>query len=270
MMLPRVRACFVAIAALTLLPLAAAEARSLDEIISSGTIKIGVNPNFPPMSAYGATNEFEGFDIDIGNRIAEALGVEAEFVPTETPQRVPFITAGTIDISLGALTRTAERAKLIDYTVPLHTEAMAVLTTDAVKAESWKDLNSKDITLVNIRGTWTVDFNKENLPETQMLLVDSIADTIRSLAQGRADALVENIDFFMAQTKNYPDVKWRVLPDTINVGYDAIGVEKGNAGLVNFLNILLYDLHSTDVVNETWRKWYGADMLVKVVPNPFF
>lgn len=33
------------------------------------------------------------------------------------PQRVPFITAGTIDISLGALTRSAERAKLIDYTV---------------------------------------------------------------------------------------------------------------------------------------------------------
>ena len=164
-MLAHVRTCFVAITALAMLPLAAADARSLDEIISSGTIKIGVNPNFPPMSAYGATNEFEGFDIDIGNRIAEALGVEAEFVPTETPQRVPFITAGTIDISLGALTRTAERAKLIDYTVPLHTEAMAVLTTDAVKAESWKDLNSKDITLVNIRGTWTVDFNKEKEDE---------------------------------------------------------------------------------------------------------
>ncbi len=269
-MLSQVRTCFVAVAALALLPLVAADARSLDDIISSGTIKIGVNPNFPPMSAYGATNEFEGFDIDIGNRIAEALGVEAEFVPTETPQRVPFITAGTIDISLGALTRTAERAKLIDYTVPLHTEAMAALTTEAVTAESWKDLNSSDITLVNIRGTWPVDFNKENLPDAEMLLVDSIADTVRSLAQGRADALVENIDFFMAQTENYPDVQWRVLPDTIFVGYCGIGVEKGNTSLVNFLNILLYDMHSSDFINETWRQWYGADMLVKVEPNPFF
>lgn len=269
-MTARVRACIVALAAIAALPLAEAEARSLDDIISSGVIRIGVNPNFPPMSAYGETNEFEGFDIDIGNRIAEALGVDAEFVPTETPQRVPFITAETIDISLGALTRTAERAKLIDYTVPLHTEAMAALTKDEVEAESWQDLNRSDITLVNIRGTWPVDFNKENLPEAEMLLVDSIADTVRSLAQGRADALVENIDFFMAQTESYPDVNWRVIPDTIFVGYCGIGLQKGNDGLRHFLNILLYDLHSSDAINETWREWYGADMLVKVEPNPFF
>ena len=74
----------------------------------------------------------------------------------------------------------------------------------------------------------------------------------------------------MAQTKNYPGVRWRVLPDTIFVGYCAIGVEKGNAGLANFLNILLYDLHASDFANEAWRKWYGADMLVEVEPNPFF
>ena len=61
-------------------------------------------------------------------------------MPTETPQRVPFLTADRIDISLGALTRTAERAKLIEFTVPLHTEAMAVLTTDKVPLTKWKRL----------------------------------------------------------------------------------------------------------------------------------
>src|SRR4029078_10970713 len=116
-----------------------ADARSLDDIIKAGTIRIGVNPNFPPMSSYGTTNEFEGFDIDVGNKIAAALGVKAEFVPTETPQRVPYLVSDTIDISLGALTRTSERAKVIDYTVPLHTEAMAVLTTDKVTAKTWKE-----------------------------------------------------------------------------------------------------------------------------------
>src|SRR5262245_57466960 len=99
------------------LAIAPANARSLDQIIQSGTIKVGVNPNFPPMSSYGATNVLEGFDIEVGNKIAEALGVKAEFVPTETAQRVPYLVADQIDISLGALTRSAERAKLIDFTV---------------------------------------------------------------------------------------------------------------------------------------------------------
>src|SRR5687767_9894781 len=91
--------------------LTAAHAKSLDDIIKDGVIRIGVNPNFPPMSSPGANNEMEGFDIDIGNKIAEALKVKVEWVPTETAQRVPFLVADKIDIALGALTRNSERAK---------------------------------------------------------------------------------------------------------------------------------------------------------------
>lgn len=249
---------------------AGAQARSLDEIISSGTIRVGVNPNFPPMSSYGATNQLEGFDIDIGNIIAERLGVAAEFVPTETAQRVPFLTSDRIDISLGALTRSAERAKLIDYTVPLHTESMAVLTTDKNTLDTWTDFNSGDYTLVNMRGNWSVDFLKERLPDVNVLLVDTIADTVRAVAQGRGDAIIENIDFFMGHTRNYPDVTWKVLPDTIFTAYCAVGLQRGNYGLQEFLDILLYELHSDNTVNATWEKWYGAPMLRPVVPQPYF
>jgi polar amino acid transport system substrate-binding protein len=249
---------------------AAAEAKSLDDIIKAGVIRVGINPNFPPMSSRGSDGNWEGFDIDVGNKIADALGVKAEFVPTETPQRVPFLVADKIDISLGALTRTAERAKLIEFTVPLHTEVMAVLTTDKVTVGDWKELNDAKYTLADMRGNWTVDWLKQNLPNAKVSLTDTIADTVRLVGQGRADAIVENIDFFMAQTKNYPDVKWKVLPKTIDVSYDSIGVGRGNYPLRDALNIVLYSLHSGGFVNDTWQKWYGAPMLVKVEASPYF
>jgi polar amino acid transport system substrate-binding protein len=81
---------------------------------------------------------------------------------------------------------------------------------------------------------------------------------------------VNNIDFFMALTKNYPDVKWKILKETITVAYNSIGLQRGNDALRQFLNILLYDLHSSGFVNQTWEKWYGAPMLRKVEPQPFF
>jgi polar amino acid transport system substrate-binding protein len=246
------------------------QAKSLDDIIKDGVIRIGINPNFPPNSSRGSGGDWEGFDIDIGNKIAEALGVKVEWVPTETPQRVPFLVADRIDISLGALTRSAERAKLIEYTVPLHTEVMAVLTTEKVDIKDWKELNDSKYTLANMRGNWSVDYLKKELPNAKMELVDTIADTVRLVAQGRADAIVENIDFFMKHTKNYPDVKWKVLPNPIDIGWDAIGVQRGNYPLRDFLNIVLYNLHTSNFVNDTWEKWYGAPMLVKVVPNPYF
>lgn len=249
---------------------APAESRTLDEIISDGTIRIGVNPNFPPMSTFGMTNQLEGFDVDVGNRIAEALSVKAEFVTTEAAQRVPFLVSNRIDIALGAMTRTPERAKLIGYTIPLHSEAMGVITTDKIDIQSWKELDRPDITLVNMRGNLSVSLLKETLPQPKVLLVDGNADTIRAIAQGRADALVENVDFFLKFTTNYRNVKWRVLSDPILVTYCGIGIGKDNDSLRNFLNILLHDLHTSGVINETWETWYGAPMAVPIEPDPYF
>ncbi len=249
---------------------APAEARTLDEIIKDGTIRIGVNPNFPPMSSFGMTNQLEGFDIDIGNTIAEALGINVDFVTTESAQRVPFLISNRIDIALGAMTRTPNRAKLIGYTVPLHSEAMGVITTDKLDISTWQDLNREDVTLVNMRGNLSVDILKDKLPKPKILLVDGNADTIRAIAQGRADALVENVDFFLQFTTNYRNVKWRVLDNPIFVAYCGIGVGKSNKELRDFLNILLYDLHSSGAINETWQKWFGAPMAIPIKPNPFF
>jgi polar amino acid transport system substrate-binding protein len=247
-----------------------AEAKSLDEILSDGTIRIGINPNFPNMSTRNEDGEWEGFDIDVGTAIAEALGVEVEWVPTETAQRVPFLVSDRIDVALGALTRNSERAKLIDYTVPLHTEVLAVLATEQIEGDSWEDFNAEGVTLANMRGNWTVGWIEENMPNVELELVDTIADTVRLVAQGRADAIVENIDFFMAFTENYPDVNWRVVENPIFVAYCAAGVAQGNANLVEVLNIILYDMHSSGMVNATWEEHYGSPMLRAVEPDPFF
>ena len=247
-----------------------AEAKNLDEILSDGKIRIGINPNFPNMSTRNDSGEWEGFDIDIGNALAAQLGVEVEWVPTETPQRVPFLASDRIDISLGALTRNSERAKLVDYTFPLHTEVMAVLTTDQVEGDKWKDFDRDGITLANMRGNWTVAWIEENMTSVELELVDTLADTVRLVAQGRADAIVENIDFFIAFTENYPDINWRVVDEKIFVAYCAIGVGQGNHNLVEVLNIILDGLHRSGMVNATWEKHYGAPMLSPVVPNPYY
>ena len=160
---------FLSIVALIFITVATpADGRTLDEIIKDGTIRIGVNPNVPPISYFGMTNQLEGFDIDIGNEIADALGVEAEFVITEGAQRVPFLLSNRADIALGAMTRTPERAKLISFTVPLHTESMGVITTDKINVQNWRDLNREDITLVNIRGNFSVSVVKEKLPKPRI------------------------------------------------------------------------------------------------------
>ncbi len=243
---------------------AQAQVRSLEDIRKSGTLRVGVNPNFPPMSSYGMTNKLEGFDVDIAQRIAEQLNVKLRLVPTAAQHRVTFLSSGRVDLALGALTETPARAELIDFTVPLHTEAMSVLTTDRLKIDSWRELDSPDITLVNMRGNLSVELLKERLPRAKTLLVDGNADTVRALAQGRADALVENIDLFLKFTETYRNVEWRRLDDVLYVANCGIGLAQGNAKLKEFLDTLLLELHASGYVNERWEHWFGAPMTVPV------
>jgi polar amino acid transport system substrate-binding protein len=251
--------------------ISSAQADTLDETLSKNVLRVGIHPNSPPFSSRNAAGEFEGFDVNVAKKLAEELKIEkVEFVPTETAQRVPFLTANTIDICLGGLTRNSERAKLIEYTVPLHTEVMGVLTTDKVSIESYKDLNDSKYTLIDVRSSWTIDWAKENLPNAKMEIVDTNADVVRAVAQGRGDAIVEMLDFFMAFTKNHTNVNWKVIPNKIDVGWDAIGVQKGNYALRDVLNIAMYKLHSSGFVDAEWQKAFGSEMLEKIPHQPYF
>jgi polar amino acid transport system substrate-binding protein len=244
-------------------------ARSLDDILSGGTLKVGVETDLAPLGSYDDKNEVVGFDIDIANKLASMLGVKTEFVPLKGPDRLPFLASGKIDISLGGLTRNPTRAKVVDFTAPLHTESLSVLTLEGKPFKTWQDLNSESVTLVQVRGSTPVDFIKEHLPKAQVLLLNSNADVVRSMAQGRGDAMIEALDFFN-DLRASNKANWRVLENPIEVDYDAIGVAKGNSSLKDWLNVALYSLHGGGFVNETWEKWFKGSMTVKIVANPYF
>jgi polar amino acid transport system substrate-binding protein len=192
-------------------------------------------------------------------------------VKVDSPSRVPFVATGKVDIVMGALTRTPDRAKVIDFTFPIQTEALSVLTTEAKPYRTWKDLNSTEVHLVQVRGTTPVDFIKANLPNAQVLLLDNYPDAVRALAQGRADAMIDVVDYLGNFMKNYP-VSWKVLKEPLggDVDYDCIGVAKGNATLRDWVNIALYSLGSGGFLDETYKKWFGIEMTVPVKPSPYF
>lgn len=246
-----------------------AEARSLDEILTAGTIKVGVNPTLPPLGKFDETNTITGFDVEFAQQIADMLGVELEIVQLGGPDRIPFVASGKIDFVMGAMTRTPERAKVIDFTVPVHTEVLGVLTTDKNDYADWQEFNTPDVTFVEVRGSTPVKFIEENLPEAEVLLLDNYPDVIRALAQGRGDAMIDVIDF-VGEHMNKHDVNWRVVETPIDIYYCSLGVAKDNATLKDWLNVAIFELHRDGVVDELWEKWFGRPMIAEVGATPFF
>jgi polar amino acid transport system substrate-binding protein len=261
---------FAVIAMMLALP-AQAQVHTLDQILSAKKLVVGVNPTLPPLASFDDKNQIVGYDVDIATRLAKMLGVDLEVVKVGSPDRVPFVATGKVDIVMGALTRTPDRAKVIDFTVPIQTEALSVLTTEAKPYKSWKDLAGADVHLVQVRGTTPIDFIKANLPQAQVLLLDNYPDAVRALAQGRADAMIDVVDYLGNFMKTYP-VSWKVLKEPIggDVDYDCIGIAKGNATVKDWLNVALYSLGSSGFLDDTYKKWFGIAPVVPVKPDPYF
>ena len=261
----------VAVFIAMLMAFSTAQARTLDEIISDGTVRIGVHPNIPPLSFRDQDGNWQGWDIEMGKLLADKIGAEVEFVPVEWKARVPSLISDQIDFSMAALTRNSKRAKVIDFTVPIHTENLAVLTTDKVgKISSWKDLDKKGLTMVGCRGCFPVNWMKTNMPNVKVLIVDSGSDMVRTIAQGRADGMVANLEWHKRFTENFKDVNWVIIDDVIRTSYCAIGVAKGNSSLRDFLNLALYEIQSTGKHNEIWESFWGMPPLVKIEADPYF
>ncbi|MBW2058511.1 MAG: transporter substrate-binding domain-containing protein [Deltaproteobacteria bacterium] len=247
-----------------------AQARSLDQIIKAGEIRVGINPTLPPLGLFNEKNEIDGFDKDFAVEIAKKLGVKLKVVRVGSPDRIPFVAADKIDFVMGAMTRNSARAKIIDFTLPITTEAFGVLTTKKIPYENYKEFNRKDITFVQVRGTTPIPFIQKNLPKAKILLLDNYPDVIRAIAQGRADAMIDVIDYMWKYMKTHKQVKWKVIKTPVEIYFNCLGVAKGNYTLRDWLNVAIYELYRDGVVDRLWEKWFGGPIVFKVHWSEWF
>ncbi|MEY3664887.1 MAG: hypothetical protein RLZZ153_1069 [Pseudomonadota bacterium] len=248
-------------------------AKPLGEVLSAKKLRAGINPTLQPFGVFNAQNQIDGFDADIAREIARHMKIELEIVQVGSPDRIPFLQSDRIDIVLGAITRTVERALVIDYTVPLHTQSVIVLTKESgtsVPINKPADLNNPQVKLVQVRGTVGIPWIQANAPKAQVTLLDNYPDTFRAIQQGRADAMVDVLESVVVPMKNVAGVKWKVLDEVLASTWVGIGVQKGNTTLKDALNVVLFEMHRSGFVAKTWEKWFGVPMKTPIPFNPMF
>jgi polar amino acid transport system substrate-binding protein len=119
----------------------------LAQICENGEIRVSTDPAYPPQSELNPeTGEYEGFDIDVAQEIADRLGVE---IAWETPDW-EVLTAGgwndRWDMSVGSMTPTNERQEVLDFTQPYaFVPAVVVVHEDSAAADVTTDLDGKKI-----------------------------------------------------------------------------------------------------------------------------
>ena len=271
MVSPCLRAFSLLVLLLACVPGGGAWASTLDEILKAGQVRVGVNPTLPPRAMYDEKNEVTGFEPAVAADIAKRLGVKLVLVPVGSPDRIPFLAANRIDIVLGAMSRTADRAKVIDFTMPLHSENYGIITRGDTGVASLADLNKEGVVLVQVRGTTMIPVLQRLVPNARLLLLDNYDDRDRAIVQGRATASVDGIDTAAFRLKAYAGTDWKLvaLPE-LGVTWSCLGIAKGNDSLREYLNVALYEMHTSGEVEAMWEQWFGRPMDTKVPVSPWF
>lgn len=248
-----------------------AEARPLEEVLRGGELRVGVNPTLPPRAQFQEGTNIVGFEPDVAAAIAQKLGVRLTLQPVGSPERIPLVASGRIDFVMGAMSRTSDRAKVIDFTVPAHSENYGIVTTEAKGFRDLDALNSEGVTLAQVRGTTALPFIQRRMPKARVLLLDNYPDRNRAMAQGRADASFDGVDSLRFSLRPFPNVRWLITPaEEYGVTYSCLGVAKNNHSLRLWLNVALTELHADGTIEAVWQKWFDGPMLTKVPHSPYY
>src|SRR5680860_1451342 len=229
----------------------------LDKVIKSGTVRVAVLPDYPPWSVQTADGGFEGYDIDIAQKLAEALGVELELVSTDGTSRLPLLKSDRVDVNISEWTATDERAKEVGFTIPYVAHGAGVLFNTADPVASYADLAGKSVSVS--RGSTNDSIMTKNFPDTQVERFETIADAMAALQAGKVDALVEGsstVAQMAADDASYAVVDEPVLfPSLVSMG-----ALKEDQVWINYLNNFIRNLNASGTNQELFQKWGNEDL----------
>jgi polar amino acid transport system substrate-binding protein len=164
----------------------------IDRIVKSGELRVGTSGTQPPLSATAKDGSLMGFDIEIANAMAKAMGVKLTLVPMDFADLLSAVQKGDVDMGLSGLTMTPQRNMKVAFVGPYLVSGMSLLTKSKTMAKMRKaeEINTANVKVAALKGSTAEKFAQTTLPKAQMTLVDTLDDGVALVRQGKVDALI--------------------------------------------------------------------------------
>ena len=242
---------------------ASSEAASGDSDVAyikgKGTMIVGIT-DFEPMDyKEQGSDEWIGFDADLARKVAEDLGVEAQFVEIDWDNKILEMENKSVDVVWNGMTLTDEVTNSLSCTKPYLNNAQVVVVPSDV-ADKYQDKDSlKDLNFAVEVGSAGKEAAEENGLKTTE--VSSQADALMNVQAKTADAAI--IDLLMAGAMigdgtSYPNLTHTVELSTEEYG---IGCRKGS-DLTDFIDEELDKFRKDGSLKELAEKYGVQDALV--------
>ena len=235
-----------------------AEGDLLTTIKERGTIVIATEGDWPPLTYHNENNELVGFDVELGQAIAERLGVKAEFVETNWDAILAGVDSGRFDLACNGVSYTEERAEKYNFSTPyVYAPTVLVVRADNTDINSFADLKGKK-TANTISSIYAGIAQEQG---AEVVGVDTLADTLQLVQQGRVDATLNSqmsINDYLAE---HPDAPIKVV-DSMDGDIFVIPVRKGaeTDTLITEVDKILDEMRADGTLAALSQKYFNGDL----------
>lgn len=232
-------------------------AADLQDILSSGKVRIGVPIDVPPFGFMDENNEPTGLDVDVANMIGEALGVEVELQQITGANRIPYLVTDRLDLVISAMGATPERAQQVAFSSPYSALAIGVFGPDSIAVTSPEELGSETIAVA--RGT-TQDLElTAAAPNANIQRFDDDATAAAAFLSGQAQLLATANVVAKDLMDRDPNVQ---LNSKFILRYSPthVGIQQGNPELLRWLDTFVFYHQTTGKLSALTEKWLGQPL----------
>ncbi len=229
---------------------------AISHIERERAVTIATHPVNEPLE-FGKGTGVQGFDVDIGEEIANTLGVKTRWVKASSfPNLFELLQGGEVDLVISSISITRDREKTYAFSEPYYTSGQAVVVTNDNKdIKSFEDLKGKKIG-VQAQTTGEAFVKKGNVPGIQVNPYPTLEDALQALNAKEIDAVIGDYPIVAYLIyKRYGQL--RIAGDRLNQEKYGVMLRKEETELLDVVNRTLKRLHETHKYNEFVKNWFG-------------
>lgn len=221
--------------------------------------RVATNAEFAPFESMNASNQIEGFDIDLLNAMSKAGNFKVEYKHQPWDSIFPALTNGDVDILLSAITITDERKQTMDFTNPYFEITQVILVQKGKNINSVEDL--KKAQKVGVVTGQTGDFAASKIlgsNSPKIARFESLPLVIKELENGGLDAVISDSAVVGNYVKNNGDKGFSMVavPDFEVENY-GMAVRKGDTATLNMLNDALAKVRENGEYEKIQSKYFA-------------
>ena len=239
----------------------------LARVKQAGVMRVGMEPEAPPLHYINERQQEEGFDFRMAAEIAKRLGVPRVQVVEADYEDLPgMMRDGKIDLLMGGYVPDSS-IEGIEWSQGYLDFGLCMIVAEGMawQIKQPSDLAGKVVAIYDDPAAerWV----KDNIPNATIRKFSGDNGWFEAVETGQAAALIYDYPFAATEIKEHP--RTVIVKYNLNSSKYAVGVPAKNYDLIYEINKAIEDIKSSDLYTSLMREYLSStsDVFMKAIPG---